>query len=390
MNGTATIDWLLDSDPAIRWQVMRDLTDEPEGRISAERSKVATEGWGARLLALQDPGGHWGRDDLPDLSAGEAIADTAHRRLLRELHRVDLEELAGYLDVEVDLLAAWERGDRDLLDEDASGYVGALRWMTTTLGTYNPKWISTTYTLMLLRDMGLAPSSDQARRAVELVRDNVRWGEESYYFGGETEPCVNGMVVAAGAYFGQTVDSVVGRLLGEQLDDGGWNCEAENGSVRSSFHTTISVLEGLHEYEGTNGAFADVTRARHRAQEYLMERRLLRRLTTGEVLNPVWTHFSFPTRWHYDVLRGLDYLRSAGVDPDERCAEAVELLKRKRDEEGRWLLENTHPGRVHFEMEDGDGRPSRWNTLRAMRVLKWFEGSDRGNAAQSDGDMAIE
>jgi hypothetical protein len=190
---------------------------------------------------------------------------------------------------------------------------------------------------------------------------------------GEVEPCINGTAVALGSYFGQDVQGVVDRLLGEQLSDGGWNCEAENGSTRSSFHTTICVLGGLLEHERTMGGSVEVTAARLGGEEYLLRRRMFRRLSTGEVEDPAWTLFSFPARWYYDVLRGLDYLRTAGVVPDERCAEAIDLVEKKRHRDGRWLLENPHPGQVHFDMEDGAGRPSRWNTLRAMRVLDWYE-----------------
>lgn len=295
-------EWLLESDPSIRWQVMRDLGEEPADVVAAERARVASEGWGARLLALQGADGQWGG------------------------------------------------------------------------GTYVPVWTSTTYTLLLLRNLGLDPASEQARRAVALVRDNSRWEEGGQpFFSGEVEPCINGMAVALGSYFGQDIQDVVDRLLGEQLSDGGWNCEAENGSTRSSFHTTICVLEGLLEHERATGGSAEATAARLRGQEYLLERRMLRRLSTGEVVDPAWTLFSFPTRWHYDVLRGLDHLRSAGVAPDERCAEAIDLVEKRRGEDGRWPVQNPHPGPVHFDMEEGEGKPSRWNTLRAMRVLDWYE-----------------
>jgi hypothetical protein len=244
--------------------------------------------------------------------------------------------------------------------------------MKNSIGTLKPEWTSTTFTLLLLLDMGLDPASEQARRAVDLVRANTKWDHDGQdYFDGEVEPCINGKTVALGAYFGQNVDGIVERLLGEQLADGGWNCEAERGSIRSSFNSTISVLEGLLAYEGTGRAHPNVTAVRLRGQEYLLERRMFRRLSTGEVIDPAWAQFSFPTRWHYDVLRGLDYLRSASVEPDERTAEALDLVENKRDQDGRWPLENTHPGRVHFDMEEGDGKPSRWNTLRAMRVLAW-------------------
>ncbi len=180
-----------------------------------------------------------------------------------------------------------------------------------------------------------------------------------------------------GSYFGQDIQNVVDRLLGEQLSDGGWNCEAERGSTRSSFHTTICVLEGLLEHERATGGFPEVTAARLRGQEYLLERRMFRRLSTGEVIDRNWTLFSFPTRWHYDVLRGLDYLRSAGVVPDKRLAEVIDLVKKGRGEDGRWPLQNLYPGQTHFDMDEGEGKPSRWNTLRAMRVLDWYEQANR-------------
>lgn len=227
---------------------------------------------------------------------------------------------------------------------------------------------------MLLRNFGLDPVSPEARRAVSLVREHCQWEHDGEpFFAGEVEPCINGKVVAIGAYFGEDVQRIVGRLLGEQMSDGGWNCEQENGSTRGSFHSTIDVLDGLLEYERALGGSSEVSAARLRGQEYLLERRMLRRLSTGEVIDHAWTQFSYPTYWHYDVLRSLDYLRAAGAAPDERVAEAIDLVESKRDAGGRWLLENPHPGRLHFAMDEGEGRPSRWNTLRAMRVLRWYE-----------------
>jgi hypothetical protein len=303
----SVIHWLLDSDPSIRWQVMRDLMDESHEVVAGERSRVAWEGWGSRLLNLQGPDGHWGG------------------------------------------------------------------------GPFVPRsWASTMETLQLLRDLGLDPTSERARRAIGLVRDNCTWGPEfgdSPFFEGEVEPCINGRVLASGAYFGEASDRLVDRLLHEQLDDGGWNCEAPP-SKRSSFHTTICVLEGLLEYVKAKGATSAVTGARLRGQEYLLERSMFRSLSTGGVIDPDWTQFSFPTRWHYDVLWGLDYLRRAGVEPDERVAEAINLVEMKRDGHGRWPLENPHAGEVHFDMEDGAGEPSRWNTLRALRVLDWYSARD--------------
>ena len=245
------------------------------------------------------------------------------------------------------------------------------------------------HVLLLLRDLGLDPASDPARRAVGLVRERVTWKgcgpeecDDNPFFAGEVEPCINGQVATIGAYFGQDVQRIVDRLLTEQLPDGGWNCEAENGSTHSSFNTTICVLEALLEYELHAGSSPEVTGARLRGQEYLLERRLFRRKSTGEVIErdrkggAAWARFAFPTWWHYDVLRGLEYLRRAGVAPDERVAEAIDLVASKRDADGRWPLEVRYPGTMPVEMDDSEGRPSRWNTLRALRVLDWYSARD--------------
>ncbi len=302
------IDWLLDADPSIRWQVLRDLAHEPADVIAAERSRVATEGWGARLLALQAPDGQWGG-------------------------------------------RPWSHD-----------------------------WTDTFHVLELLRRLGLDPESEQARRAIGLVREHVTWRDPDFdtpwadnrFFEGEVEPCINGNVVGTGSYFGVDMAPLVGRLLGEQLPDGGWNCEVENGATVSSFGTTINVLEGLLANERAIAGSAEVRAALRRGEAYLLERRLFRRKTTGEVIDPSWLRFSFPHWYHYDVLRGLEYLRAAGIKPDERIAEAIVVVAGNRDRDGRWSLQNVHAGEVHFQMEDGECKPSRWNTLRAMRVLDWF------------------
>jgi hypothetical protein len=300
------IDWLLDSDPSIRWQVMRDLADTPADVVAAERSRVASEGWGPRLLDQQRPDGQWGD------------------------------------------------------------------------GVSTPFWWSNMYTLVFLRDLGLDPRSARARTAIDLVRSNVTWGPEfgdSPFFEGEVEPCINGRVVALGAYFGVRSDRLVDRLLSEQLMDGGWNCEAERGSVRSSFHTTICVLEGLLAFEQAFGGTSAVTDARCRAQEYLLERRLLRRLSTGEIIEPAWTQLVFPPLWHYDVLRALDYLREADVR-DARVDEAIAIVLERRQEDGRWLLDVRHRYTLHEEFAGVVGAPNRWITLRARRVLNWYARRD--------------
>jgi len=308
------VDWLLDSDPALRWQVLRDLLDAPPDVVAAERARVSSEGWGARLLALQANDGGWGG-------------------------------------------AAWNRG-----------------------------WTSAMHVLMLLWDLGLDPVSNPARRAVRLVHDRVTWQgcgpqecDGKPFFSGEIEPCINGQVAAVGTCFGQDVGGIVQRLLREQLPDGGWNCEAANGATRSSFNTTICVLESLLEYERVTGPSEDLSNARLRGQDYLLQRRLMRRRSTGEIIQrdrkggAEWTRFAFPTWWHCDVLRGLEYLRRAGVLPDVRLTEAIELVASKRDRDGRWPLETSHPGALPIEMGEAEGQPSRWITLRALRVLNWYE-----------------
>jgi hypothetical protein len=293
--------------------------DAPLDTVAAERARVVSEGWGARLLALEGEDGQW---------AGGALFPA------RRAESVHGEQPRGQ------------------------------------------PWTATAFSLVALCDFGVDPRSDQVRQAVAKVRENCRWEHAGQpFFSGEVEPCINGMTVVLGAYFDQDVDGIVARLLGEQLEDGGWNCEAENGSVRSSFHTTIRVLEGLLAHEQATGGSAESIAARRRGEEYLLERKLFRRKSTGEVVDPAWLQFSFPTRWHYDVLRGLEYFRAAGDRPDPRVDEAIELVRSKRQSDGRWLLENTHPGAIHFVLEDGDGQPSRWNTLRALRVLRWYEQS---------------
>ena len=314
------IDWLLDperSDPSIRWQVMRDLLNAPEPEWKAERAKVETEGWGARLLAREDDDGRW---------AGGALFPS-------------------------DFRYGEEEGQ---------------------------PWISTSPSLSQLREFGFDPSSNRARRSVELIGANCRWEHDGQpFWEGEVEPCINGVTVANGAYFGVDMAPVVERLVGEVLEDGGWNCEAENGSVRSSFDTTINVLEGLLEFERATGGTPESTAARRSGEEYLLKRHLFRRLSTGEAANKNYLNLLHPNRWHYDVLRGLDYFRSVsvltGAFPDPRLSEAIDYIRSRRLDDGTWPLDWNPTGRVWFEVDNGPGKPSRWVTLRALRVLKWWE-----------------
>ncbi|MEV4623653.1 hypothetical protein AB0J74_33725 [Asanoa sp. NPDC049573] len=316
------MDWLLDSDPAVRWQVLRDLAGAPDDVVAAERARVAREGWGARLLALRDDGGGW--------AGGACFPGRGYRHT---------------------------GPDHEPPPDGEDGQ----------------PWVSTLPTLDLLVEFGIDPQDEQVRQAVAAVRDTVRWEYDSLpFFDGEVEACINGRTVRIGSYFGQPVDGIVDRLLREQYDDGGWNCELENGAKVSSFHSTINVLDGLLTYQRAGGT-ADVAAARRRGEEYLLERALFRRKSTGAVVDEDWLAFSFPFRWHYDVLRALDYFRAAGDPPDPRVREAVALVESKRRPDGTWLLENTHPGLVFFSLEPGDGQPSRWNTLRAGRVLAWAQ-----------------
>jgi len=300
------VDWLLDSDPALRWQTMRDLTDADPAAVAAERSRVARGTLGAEILARQDADGSW------------------HKR-----------------------------------DE--------------------PAWIPTLYTPLLLRATGIDPADPAVDAAMTRLAAGFRWHEEvgnRPFFEGEVEPCINGGTLALGGYFGRPAAGLAQRLLDGQLDDGGWNCDAPR-SVRSSFHSTICVLEGLLEFERAVGSAPEVAEARRRGEEYLLERRLFRRRSTGDVVDPSFVKFSFPTRYHYDALRGLDHLRAAGVTPDERVDEAIRLVQDKRQADGTWLLDDSHAETLDFAFDESVGERSRWNTLRALRVLRWWEGARR-------------
>jgi hypothetical protein len=299
----AVITWLLDGDPAVRHQVLRDLADARPEAVAAERARITAEGQGPALLAEQRPDGTWGGDSPSE------------------------------------------------------------EWR------YN---VNAVHALYLLQP---DPASAAVSRAVALTHERVRWDEEfgaNRFFDGEVEACINGRVLAAGSYFGRPSDDIARRFVEEQLADGGWNCYLPD-SDRSSFHSTICALEGLREYERAGGAVPGVADAVARGEEYLLERRLLRSLSTGELIDTGWTRFSFPPRWHYDVLRGLDYFRAAGADVDPRVEEAVEVVRARRLANGRWPLSYAPETGQTSDLDDGPGRPSRWNTLRALRVLRWAD-----------------
>jgi hypothetical protein len=305
------VDWLLNADPAIRWQAMRDLTGAFPAAIATERARVPREGLGAEILARQEADGSWRR-----------TADA-------------------------------------------------------------PVWLPTLFTLLLLRATGVDRADPAVESAVGRLETALRWNNQPYwelrgaefggkpFFTGEVEPCINGGVLALGAYFGRPTESLAHRLVGEQLEDGGWNCEAPN-SPRSSFHTTICVLEGLLAYERAVGSAPEIAAARRRGEEYLLERALFRRRSTGEVANPEFLELAFPPRYHYDVLRGLDYFRDAGQEPDSRIREAVDYIASKRQADGRWVLDRSYDEALGLEFGEAVGEPSRWNTLRALRVLRWY------------------
>ena len=296
------LDWLIDSDPAIRYQAMRDLTDASAATLAAERARIPREGLGAGILASQRPDGGWPRD-------------------------------------------------------------GASHWLPTL------------FTMQLLRATGVDRTDPAVDSATSRLAAGFRWHESlggKPFFDGETEPCINGGSLALGGYFGRPSEGLARRLLGEQLEDGGWNCEAPK-SVRSSFHSTICVLEGLLEYERAVGPAPEIAAARRRGEEYLLERALFRRRSTGEVASPVFLEFAYPPRYGYDVLRALDYFRAAGVRPDPRMGEAVKVVESRRQPDGRWLLDRTHNEALAFPFSESVGEPSRWNTLRALRVLRWYD-----------------
>lgn len=297
-------DWLLEGDPAIRWQVMSNLLDASPLEVKVERARVAHEGWGADLLARQDPDGRWGG------------------------------------------------------------------------GLYSHKWTSTTYTLILLRRLGLPVGHPQALRGLQVLLDASDFsdgGIDMWRTSGRSDACVNAMVLALAAHFGvedPRIDSLLGYLLEHQMNDGGWNCEWNSGAVHSSFHTTLSALEGLHEWQLARGPHAAIEAAARRGEEFLLAHRLYRSHRTGEVVSVNMTRFSFPPRWFYDVLRALDYFQARNADLDPRLDDALALLRKKRRKDGLWTLQNRRAGLTFFEMETV-GQPSRWNTLRALRVLRW-------------------
>lgn len=314
-NNSTVNQWLLDGDPAIRWQVLRDLIGASDRSVKRERQRVGREGWGARLLARQDPEGTWAR------------------------------------------------------------------------GLYSPKWTSTTYTMLMLRDFGLPATNRRARTACALLLDGglQRDGGINYGWRGRSETCITGMVLSILAHFecdDDRLDTIADHLLEQQMLDGGWNCRRPFGATHASVHTTISVLEGLRLYELNRGRqFPAVRAAQRRGREFLLMHRLFRSDRTGEIIKPVFIRFAFPPRWHYDTLRALDHFQAVNAPRDQRLAEAIEIVRSTQRSDGRWSLQNHWKGQTHFSLER-PGAPSRWNTLRALRVLKWWNGGIGPTSAQ--------
>jgi hypothetical protein len=321
---SALLDWLLEADPALRWQVERDLAGAPEETWGATRARIATEGFGARLLALQDRDGQW---------AGGA-----------------------YFPSEPDPTAEGDEDD-------------------------GQPWTATTWTLNTLRDWGL--DAAELAGTAELLAANSRWEYDDLpYWGGEVDCCINGYTLANGAWLGADVAGIAQWFLNHRMADGGWNCEWDKGSTRSSFHSTLNSLQGLLYYEAATGGADALRAARRAAEEYLLERRLLRTRSTGEIVGPWATWFAYPFRWFYSALNAAEYFRAAAlhddIAPDPRLADAIDVIRVAREPDGTWLQERRHPGQAWFEVDVPPGEPSKWLTFYGTRVLAWWDGATRG------------
>ncbi len=331
------IAWLLDSDPALRWQVERDVVGEPAEVWEATRARVATEGFGARLLALQDSDGQW----------------------------------AG---------GAFFPADFDFQGPEAADDAGQ-------------PWTATTWTLNALREWGLDSAVLRKRRTAELLAENSRWDYEDLpYWGGEVDCCINAWTIANGVWLRADITDITGIVdwFGEhRLPDGGWNCEWIEGSRRSSYHSTLNSLKGLLAYDVATGG-TDATRAARRSgEEYLLQRGLFRRRSTGDAVAPWVDRFTYPFRWTYSVLNAAEYFRRAalidGTAPDPRMADGIALIRAARQPDGTWLQGRRHRGRVWFDVDVPEGQPSKWLTMYGTRVLAWWDqGRDHSREAHTD------
>ncbi|MDZ8202041.1 squalene cyclase [Microbacterium sp. SSW1-59] len=318
MTDQRTLDWMLDSDPALRWQVERDVAHAPPETWRATRARVPDEGWGALLLSKQDADGQW---------AGGSYFPK------------------GYFD-------SAER------DEPGQPYV------------------ATTWALKDLREFGVP--AKRLGDTPELIRRNSRWDYDDLpYWGGEVDVCINGFTLASGAWLDVDMTGLARWFRDHRLGDGGWNCEAEEGdSTRSSFHSTLNALVGILEYQRLTGDVS-LDDARHGGEEYLLSRRLLFRASTGEVVGDFATRMVYPNRWHYTVLAALDHFRSAalhdGTPPDPRLSDAVEVVRAARQPDGTWRQGTPLAGRTWVDLDVSEGEPSRWLTLIGTRVLEWWD-----------------
>lgn len=339
--------WLLKGDPAIRWQVFSHLLDAPQDEVVVERARVEHEGWGARLLALRAPDGQW--------ADGACFPHTAE-----------------FAESTARALAA---------SKPPPAFPSPATDQTGSPGEQpRQPWTATYPVLLDLCHLGVPPDSAVMRETAQLVARNCRWEYDGVpFFAGEVDCCINAGTVLIGTYLGIDVGPVVERLLADQLPDGGWNCWAESPAAPGSFASTLDVIDALLRWERRTGGSDEVGRARHAGEEYLLRRSLFRSLRTGEVVNPRWLEFSYPPRWHYDLLKATSYFALRGGPADPRLTEAVDHVRAKRRTNGRWLLENTHPGAVHFRFEEPVGTSSRWNTLRALRVLRWYDAARLSN-----------
>lgn len=347
------VQWLLQGDPAICWQVLRDIVDAPQVEVAAERARVEHEGWAARLLALRAPDGQWADGACFPRTAAFA-ASTA-----QALAAGEPPPPFPSPDVEPTEATAEQPGEEP-----------------------EQPWTATYPVLLDLCHLGVPPDSAVMQKTAQLVARNCRWEYDGLpFFAGEVDCCINAGTILIGTYLGVDVELVVQRLVADQMPDGGWNCWAEARPAPGSFASTLDVVNALLRWERHTGGSDKVRRARRNGEEYLLRRHLFRSLRAGEVVNPRWLQFSYPPRWHYDVLKATDYFALRGGTPDPRLVEAIEQVRAKRQADGRWLLENTHPGAVHFRFEEPDGTPSRWNTLRALRVLRWYDASTHSGGA---------
>ncbi|WP_308036387.1 hypothetical protein [Arthrobacter sp. zg-Y1110] len=355
------VQWLLQGDPAIRWQVLRDILDAPQDEVAAERARVEHEGWGAGLLALRAPDGQWAN--------GACFPDTAAfaESTAQALAAGEPPPPFPSPDAEPDAEPAEAPGEQS--DEQPDEQPGEQPGKEP-----EQPWTATYPVLLDLCHLGVPPDSAVIRETAQLVVHNCRWEYNGLpFFAGEVDCCINAGTILIGTFLGIDVDPVVQRLVADQLPDGGWNCWAETPSTPGSFASTLDVVDALLRWERHTGGSDEVRRARHYGEEYLLRRTLFRSLRTGEVVNPQWLQFSYPPRWHYDLLKATSYFALRGGPADPRLVEAIEQVRARRQPDGRWLLENSHPGAVHFRFEEPDGTPSRWNTLRALRVLRWYD-----------------